>query len=185
MFAVSRREWEDSLDFRQAVADRMNRQEGRERAFLDHGGDCFAIYQVNREDPHNTRFMNMDWLNSHGLSPERGSYDLVYTAPLPAAPSVDAALEALFETFNVDHPADYRHPSMSVSDIVAIKRGGVVSCHYCDSVGFRQLTDFLPAASAAALEGKEMRKSVMAQLKSQLTPERKKTEPKKSAEQER
>ena len=31
---------------------------------------------------------------------------------------------------------------MSVSDIVAIKQDGVVSYHYCDSVGFKELPDF-------------------------------------------
>ena len=45
---------------------------------------------------------------------------------------------------NYEHPADYRHPSMSVSDIVAIKRDGKVSCHYCDSFGFEQVPGFLP-----------------------------------------
>ena len=33
---------------------------------------------------------------------------------------------------------------MSVSDIVAVKQNGVVSCHYCDSVGFQAITGFLP-----------------------------------------
>ena len=33
---------------------------------------------------------------------------------------------------------------MSVSDIVAIKRDGKVSCHYCDSFGFEQIPGFLP-----------------------------------------
>ena len=33
---------------------------------------------------------------------------------------------------------------MSVSDIVAIKRDGKVSCHYCDSFGFEQVPGFLP-----------------------------------------
>ena len=118
MFAVPREEWEKTQDFRQAVLDRMQHQPEREKAFLDHAGDCFAIYQVSREDPQNARFMSMDWLKSHGLSPERSSYELAYTAPLPAAPSIGAALENLFETFNLDHPADYQRPSMSVSDIV-------------------------------------------------------------------
>lgn len=33
---------------------------------------------------------------------------------------------------------------MSVSDIVAIKQDGKVSCHYCDSVGFTEIPGFLP-----------------------------------------
>ncbi len=32
---------------------------------------------------------------------------------------------------------------MSVSDIVAIRRDGALSCHYCDSFGFQQITGFL------------------------------------------
>ena len=45
---------------------------------------------------------------------------------------------------NNEHPADYRHPSMSVSDLVAIKHDGKVSCHYCDSFGFEPVPGFLP-----------------------------------------
>ena len=53
-------------------------------------------------------------------------------------------LEQLFETFNVDRPADFTGHSLSVSDIVAIRQNGVVSCHYVDSVGFKELPAFLP-----------------------------------------
>ena len=53
-------------------------------------------------------------------------------------------LDNLEYRFNNEHPADYRHPSMSVSDIVAIKRDGKVSCHYCDSFGFAEVPGFLP-----------------------------------------
>ena len=144
MYAVSREEWEASPGFQQAVADRMQHQEDREQAFLDHSGDCFAIYQV-KDDPalRDIRFESMDWLKSKGQTVERGNYDLVYTAPLSAADSVDAALDQLWYQFNNEHPADYQHPSMSVSDIIAIKRDGVLSCHYCDSFGFQQLPDFI------------------------------------------
>ena len=44
-------------------------------------------------------------------------------------------------------PVDFHSPSMSVSDIVAIKQNGQVSCHYCDSVGFTQVQGFLPENS--------------------------------------
>ena len=33
--------------------------------------------------------------------------------------------------------------SLSVSDIIAIRQNGVVSCHYVDSIGFRTLPEFL------------------------------------------
>ena len=146
MFAVPREEWEDSPDFRQAVADRMDRQEDRERAFLNHGGDCFAIYQVKLDGDdslRDIRYESLDWLNSIGRKVERGNYDLAYTAPLSEVNSVDEALERLWYVFNNDHPADYQRPSMSVSDIIAIRLDGVLTCHYCDSYGFKQLPDFI------------------------------------------
>ena len=107
--------------------------------------------------------------------------------------------------FNNEHPADFQHPSMSVSDIIALKRDGVVTCHYCDSFGFKQLTDFLTTKpTVAELEDQarngqpislmaladavhrenRQKKSVVAQLKNQPQPGRRKTAPKKSAERE-
>ena len=144
IFAVARDEWEESPQFHEKVLERQDRQLEREQAFLSHEGDCFAIYQVSRDDPQNIRFMNMDWLQSHDISVERGSYDLVYTAPLTATGSTDAKLEQIFQQFNLEKPVDFHSPSMSVSDIVALKQNGVVSCHYVDSVGFQQIPSFLP-----------------------------------------
>lgn len=143
LFAVSREEWEAGPLFHEKIMERHDHQEEREAAFLAHEGDCFAIYQVNRADPNNVRFMNMDWLQSHGLTVERANYDLVYTGELTADGSTGRTLEALYEQFNLHHPADYHHPSMSVSDIVAVKQNGMVSCHYCDSFGFQAIPDFL------------------------------------------
>ena len=142
VFAISREEWEQCPIFHSKIMERQQHQGERENAFLAHAGDCFAIYQVKRDDPGNVRFMNMDWMQSHGKAIERGSYDLIYTAPLTATGSTNAKLEALFEQFNLHRPVDYHSPSLSVSDIVAIKQNGVVSYHYCDSVGFKELPDF-------------------------------------------
>lgn len=144
LFAVSREEWEASPLFHEKIMERHDHQEERQAAFLAHEGDCFAIYQVKDDDPQRLRFMRMDWLQSHGLTVERANYDLVYTAPLPDAPSVAAALGQLDYQFNNEHPVDYHHPSMSVSDIVAVKRDGALSCHYYDSAGFLAVTGFLP-----------------------------------------
>lgn len=144
LFAVSREEWEASPLFHEKIMERHDHQEEREAAFLAHEGDCFAIYQVGQNDPQRLRFMNMDWLQSQGLTAERPNYDLVYTGGLTTDGSTDQRLESLYEQFNLHHPADYHHPSLSVSDIVAVKQNGVVSCHYCDSVGFQEIPGFLP-----------------------------------------
>lgn len=144
LFGVDREEWEKSPQFHEKVMERQEHQQEREQAFLAQNRDCFAIYQVSRDDPQNVRFMNLDWLKSHDISIEHSNYDLIYTAPLRESGTVSEQLEKLYEQFNLQKPADFHSPSMSVSDIVAIKQDGKVSCHYCDSVGFTQIPGFLP-----------------------------------------
>ena len=145
IFAVSREEWEKSPEFDKLVKDRMNHQEEREQAFLSHKGDCFAIYQVKHTDElRDIRYEGLEWLKSIGQTVQRDNYELIYTAPLLPSDLKGDTAEQLFYRFNNEHPADYHHPSMSVSDIVAIKQDGKVSCHYCDSFGFEQVPGFLP-----------------------------------------
>ena len=210
IFAVTREEWEESPAFDAQVKERMDHQQEREQAFLDHKGDCFAIYQVKHTDElRDIRYEGLEWLKSIGQTAQRDNYDLVYTAPLLPSDLKGDTAEQLFYRFNNEHPTDYRHPSMSVSDIVAIKRDGKVSCHYCDSFGFAEVPGFLPdnplKNAEMAVEDDygmidgilnngqrqppqrelpEKRKSVVEQLKSQPKPEHKKTAPKKSAERE-
>ena len=210
IFAVTREEWEESPAFDAQVKERMDHQQEREQAFLDHKGDCFAIYQVKHTDElRDIRYEGLEWLKSIGQTVQRDNYDLVYTAPLLPSDLKGDTAEQLFYRFNNEHPTDYRHPSMSVSDIVAIKRDGKVSCHYCDSFGFAEVPGFLPdnplKNAEMAVEDDygmidgilnngqrqppqrelpEKRKSVVEQLKSQPKPKHKKAAPKKSAERE-
>ena len=144
LFGVDREEWEKSPQFHEKVMERQEHQQEREQAFLAQNRDCFAIYQVSRDDPQNVRFMNLDWLKSHDISIDRSNYDLIYTAPLRESGTVPEQLEKLYQQFNLEKPVDFHSPSMSVSDIVAIRQDGKVSCHYCDSVGFTQIPGFLP-----------------------------------------
>ena len=144
LFGVDREEWEKSPQFHEKVMERQEHQQEREQAFLSQNRNCFAIYQVSRNDPQNVRFMNLDWLESHDVSVDRSNYDLIYTAPLRESGTVPEQLEKLYQQFNLEKPVDFHSPSMSVSDIVAIKQDGKVSCHYCDSVGFTQIPGFLP-----------------------------------------
>lgn len=135
LFAVLREEWEQTAEFKDAVADRMNHQQEREKAFLDHVGDSFAIYQL--KDGEETRDLRYEPLPAQGV--DKKFYELAYTAPLPDG----ATLDTLWDTFNTAHPADYLRPSMSVSDIVAIRKDGVLSCHYVDRLAFTELHGFL------------------------------------------
>ena len=142
VFGVPKEEWEASPDFHQLIADRMNRQEERERAFLDHGGDCFAIYQLRHDD--STRdliYEPLERIRQAGESPRKGNYELAYTGELAFGLDL-SVLDKLWEKFNIDHPADYHRPSMSISDIIALKRDDVISCYYVDRLGFSPLPGF-------------------------------------------
>ena len=45
--------------------------------------------------------------------------------------------------FNVDYPANFKGHSLSVSDVVVLHQNGQDTAHYCDSVGFQQVPEFL------------------------------------------
>ena len=95
IFAVNREEWEQSEQFHEKIMERQEHQQEREQAFLAHKEDCFAIYQVSNNDPQNVRFMNLDWLRSKEISPDRSNYELVYTAPLTRSDAMETQLEKL------------------------------------------------------------------------------------------
>ena len=52
-------------------------------------------------------------------------------------------LEELFQMFNLSRPQNFEGHSLSVSDVIALKRNGNVSVHYVDSIGFKDLQGFL------------------------------------------
>jgi len=142
-FGVSREEWDAIKDEIPPMDMEIVRQK-REQAFLESAGNAYAIYQLKREDSiTDLRFMNADWLEKKGLEPQRDHYELIYTGALyPSERQIDT-LEQLYQTFNINHPADFTGHSLSVSDIVALKQDGVVSCHYVDSVGYKEIPSFL------------------------------------------
>ena len=207
IFALSRDEWEKTSEFHDRVQDRMNHQEERERAFLEFGGDSFAIYQLKQtDDLRDIRYEGLERLKASGQEVEHSNYDLVYTAPLTSPGSTSEQLGRLYEQFNLQKPADFHSPSMSVSDIVAIRQGDRLSCYYCDSIGFEQIPGFLPGNPLKNAEmsveddygmidgiinngpkepqEQEKKKSVREQLQAKPRTKHKKTAPKKSAERE-
>ena len=103
-------------------------------------GDTFSIYQLKRGDEtRDLRFEPYDRLQATGHSVDRVNYELIYTAPL--AP--DTSLEDIYTRFNIDHPADFKGHSLSVSDIVVLHRDGRDAAHYVDSIGYREVPEFL------------------------------------------
>ena len=49
----------------------------------------------------------------------------------------------IWERFNIDHPADFKGHSLSVSDIVVLHQNDEDTAHYVDSIGFQQVPEFL------------------------------------------
>ena len=85
-------------------------------------------------------------LHRRGKTPDPEHYEVTYYADLPAmwqdVPN-NEVLEELFQMFNLSRPQDFRGHSLSVSDVIALKRNGEVSVHYVDSIGFKDLQGFL------------------------------------------
>ena len=140
MFGITREDWE-------TVREQFPAEQSKpdlESAFLSAAGDAYVIYQLS-DIPENTaqRFMGTEYLEKSGIPIEHDRYEAVYTGELPPDGDTQDKLNALYQTFNIDHPADFTGHSMSVSDIVALRQAGVVSCHYVDSWGFKELPAFL------------------------------------------
>ena len=139
VFGVEREEW-DAV--RGLVT--LSEQADTEKLFLENPQDAFLIYQIRRGGELDAyRFMNYDYLQSKGVTPERGGYDAIYTGGFMDYGNARTNLDMIYQRFNVDHPADFKGHSLSVSDVVAIRKDGAVSCHYVDSIGFRELPNFL------------------------------------------
>ena len=139
VFGVEREEW----DAVRGVVT-LSEQADTEKLFLENPQDAFLIYQIRRGGELDAyRFMNYDYLQSKGVTPERGGYDAIYTGGFMDYGNARTNLDMIYQRFNVDHPADFKGHSLSVSDIVALKQNGVVSCHYVDNIGFRELPNFL------------------------------------------
>ena len=176
----------------------------QDTSFLSMQGDGFAIYQLKYSDEvTDIRFMDMEYLSRKGIVVQRSNYDQVYAAPMlfEAGKDVQDHLNDLYFRFNHDHPQDFRGHSLSVSDIVALKRDGQVSCHYVDRWGFKELPGFLqrenPLRSAEMAmeddygmidgiinngrsEAVREKSSVMEQLRSSKPKQQKKPAPKRT-----
>ena len=136
IFGVETSEWE-------TVKARFAPQD-YEKAFLDNPGDSFAIYQLrDNDDTAQLRYMNSEYLEKKGLSIQKENYTAVYAGDLDRRGDTQDKLNELYETFNIRRPDDFCGHSLSVSDIVALKKNGVVSCHYVDSWGVKELPGFL------------------------------------------
>ena len=124
----------------QRQAEQEQEAKAKETLLLNGKEDSYGIYQLARRDETmDLRFEPFDRLQATGHTVDRANYELVYTAPL----TKDMTLGGIWEKFNIDHPADFKGHSLSVSDIVVLHQNGENTAHYVDSIGFQQVPEFL------------------------------------------
>lgn len=117
----------------------------RDNAFLNSKEDMIAIYQL-KHTPENRdiSFTGLDHLEKMGKTVDRNNYDLVYSCKVNLAGirSMPAFLESVYENFNIRRPKDFEGHSLSVSDVVAVKKDGQITANFVDSIGFKELPQF-------------------------------------------
>ena len=134
------------------VSRSLDKQADKEVQLLYGDTSQYGIYQL-KDNPElrDLRFAGTAELLKRGIlsddfreiQPE--NYNLVYTGQFSDIQGQlqGEKLNALFEKFNIDHPADYKGHSLSVSDIVVLHENGKNSAHFVDSFGFTELPDFM------------------------------------------
>ena len=131
MFGITRPDWD-------AVKGHIPPRDVEQR-FLNSPTDSMAIYQLRRDAPVELRFAN---LGSLAAPPDPANYEAIYTREVYPDDDTGRILENFYYIFNDERPGDFVGHSLSVSDIVALKQDGKVSYHYCDSMGFQELSAF-------------------------------------------
>lgn len=100
----------------------------------------FSIYQINVDrDTANVCFIGMESLEKIKGTKEvnAAAYDRVYDGKMDCI-----SLENIYQKFNVDHPADYKGRSLSVSDVVEIRESDTLNpgFYFVDSIGFKPIS---------------------------------------------
>ena len=154
IFGIEKGDWENEKNLRAMLGELEENGANKEAQLLYGDTDKYGIYQL-KDSPglRDFHFAGTESLKRRGIlkdnydaiKPE--NYNLVYVGGLSELQrrTQSATLEAVYEKFNVDHPADYRGHSLSVSDIVVLHEDGENSAHFVDSFGFTKLPDFMKA----------------------------------------
>ena len=100
----------------------------------------FSIYQINMDrDSANVCFIGMESLERIKGTKEvnAAAYDRVYDGKMDCI-----SLENIYQKFSVDHPADYKGRSLSVSDVVEIRESDTLNpgFYFVDSIGFKSIS---------------------------------------------
>ena len=152
IFGIHKEDWNALTEYRAMKEELAAGAPEKEMHLLYGKGDAFGIYQLKDGDGmRDYHFEPYDRLQTAGLSVETANYDLIYTAELTPGTS----LEDIYTRFNIDRPEDFKGHSLSVSDIVVLHQNGENTAHYVDSIGYREVPEFLREQPAIAAEQPE------------------------------
>ena len=137
LFGVEKAAWEA---FKERSTEQAQEEAKNAPEAAEPDKDTFSIYQLKRGDEtRDLRFEPYDRLIATGHTVDMANYDLIYTADLTPG----MTFGSIWETFNIDHPKDFKGHSLSVSDIVVLHQNGQDTAHYVDSIGYQQVPEFL------------------------------------------
>ena len=88
--------------------------------------------------------MPYSYLQAREIELSFGSYDEVYAGKL----TDEESLESIYEKFNIEPPEDFTGHSLSISDIVVLEKNEGVAAYYVDSMGYREVPEFLKQREA-------------------------------------
>ena len=159
MCGIEKGDWLNERKLQMMQEEFSESDSNREAQLLYGNSDKYGIYQL-KDDPEldKFRFEGTESLKRMGITKDNfdavlpENYKLVYMGELAElqGQTQSETLEAIYTKFNIDHPADYKAHSLSVSDIVVLHEDGENSAHFVDSFGFTELPKFM-----LTLEGRE------------------------------
>ena len=159
MCGIEKGDWQNERKLLMMQEELTESNSNREALLLYGNTDKYGIYQL-KDNPEldKLRFEGTESLKRMGITKDNfdavlpENYKLVYLGELSElqGQTQSETLEAIYTKFNIDHPADYKAHSLSVSDIVVLHENGENSAHFVDSFGFTELPKFM-----LTLEGKE------------------------------
>ena len=159
MCGIEKGDWLNERKLQMIQEEFSESDSNREAQLLYGNSDKYGIYQL-KDDPEldKFRFEGTESLKRMGITKDNfdavlpENYKLVYMGELAElqGQTQSETLEAIYTKFNIDHPADYKAHSLSVSDIVVLHEDGENSAHFVDSFGFTELPKFM-----LTLEGRE------------------------------
>lgn len=111
----------------------------KENRLFDGNGEHYGIYQLKKSEERTYQFMGMREASRFGFEIHGEDYELIYSDRL----GMEDTLNSLYEKFNINHPQDFTGHSLSVSDVVVMRKNGESKAYYVDSFGFTELPEFI------------------------------------------